>query len=285
MNKITSTLAAALMTVSAVAVSAHAGCLDDIRKAGVITAGNGAMGGKPAVWQKDDGSYTGYEWDLFREIGKRIGVPKQDYVVTEWSSLIPGVKAKRWDIIFSGMMVTQERIQGGGIIFSNPYFMIYDNVIVKLDSPIKTMGDLKGKTLGSVLGTMDSLNAHRLVERGEAGKVLDFNTFGDPFVALRNGQVDAVILDQGSYQGQEEALKDLRTVGGPMHYAPKPEWAAAEAKAPYILGAEAIGMRKDCEDLRAAINTALAAMDADGTRKAILEKYGAWSAFQAKTMK
>ena len=183
------------------------------------------------------------------------------------------------------MMVTQERVQGAGIIFSNPYFMIYDDVIVTGNSPIKTLADLKGKTVASVLGTMDSLNAHAFVEKGEAGKVLDFNTFGDPFVALKNGQVDAVIIDQGTLSGQLETMKDLRTVGEPIHYTPKPEWAAAEAKASYLLGAEGIGMRKDCEDLREAINTVLAAMEADGTRKAILEKYGAWSAVQAKLMK
>src|SRR5579863_8586577 len=180
------------------ATAALAGCLDDIKKAGVITSGSGAMGVKPAAWQNEDGSYAGYEWEIFKEIGKRIGVPKQDYVVTEWSSLIPGVKAKRWDIILSGMMVTQERVQGAGVIFSNPYFLIYDNIIVKGDSPIKSVADLKGKTIGSVLGTTDSLNAHALVDKGQAAKVLDFNNYGDPFIAMQHAQVDAVLIDQGT---------------------------------------------------------------------------------------
>jgi ABC-type amino acid transport substrate-binding protein len=282
MHKIAA-LAFALTTVST--CLAQAGCLDDIKKAGVITAGSGAMGTKPAAWQNDDGSYSGYEWDIFHEIGTRLGIPKEDYVVTEWSTLIPGVKAKRWDIILSGMLITQERVQGGGVIFSNPYFMIYDDVIVKGDSSIKTLDDLKGKTIASVLGTMDSLNAHALVDKGLAAKVLDFNTFGDPFTALQNGQADAVVIDQGTLSGQIQTMKDLRTIGEPIKYTPKPEWAAAEAQAPYILGAQGIGMRKDCEDLRTAINGALAAMEADGTRKAILEKYGSWSPFQAKMMK
>jgi ABC-type amino acid transport substrate-binding protein len=183
------------------------------------------------------------------------------------------------------MMVTQERIQGAGIVFSRPYFMIYDNLIVKKDSPIKTVDDLKGKTIGSVLGTMDSLNAHAFAEKGAAAKVLDFNNYGDPFVALQNGQVDAVVIDQGTLNGQMQTMKDLRTVGEPIHYTPKPQWAAAESQAPYILGAEAIGMRKECDDLQQAINTALVAMEADGTRKAILEKYDSWSPVQDKLMK
>ncbi|MBS7532656.1 amino acid ABC transporter substrate-binding protein [Ancylobacter sonchi] len=275
---------AAVMLVSAVSAG-QANCLDDIKKAGVITAGNGLLGTKPFVWKNEDGSYAGFEWEMFQELGKRLGVPKQDYVITEWTSLIPGLKVGRWDIILSGMAATQERIQGAGITFSKPYFLLYDYVIVPKDSPIKSMDDLKGKTLASTLGTMDSLNAHNLVAQGKAAKVQDFNDFGAPFLALRNGQVDAVVMDQATMQAQIETMGDLRQLGEPIFYQSKPEWAEAEAKADYILGGTSIGVRKECPELLAAVNDALTAMDADGTRKAILSKYGAWAEYQAKTTK
>ncbi|SNB74903.1 amino acid ABC transporter substrate-binding protein, PAAT family [Arboricoccus pini] len=264
---------------------AEAGCLDDIKAAGVLRSGNGAMGLKPSVWQGDDGQLHGFEWEIFQELGKRIGVPKVEYEVTDWTSLIPGLKAGRWDIILSAMSVTQERIQGAGIEYTRPYFMLYDEVIVPGNSSIKTMNDLKGKILATTLGTMDSVNAHAMVDEGKAGSVLDFNTFGEPFMALQNGQADAVILDQGTFYGQKENMPDLRVVGDPIFYHPKPEWAEAEAKAPYILGGTAIGVRRECGDLLEALNKALADMDADGTRKAIISKYGVWSAAQEKMMK
>jgi len=277
-------LAAAALV--AMTTAANAGqCMDDIMKKGVLLSGNGLMGTKPFIWKNEDGSYGGFEWELFQEIGKRIGVPKVDYEITEWSTLIPGLKAQRWDIILSAMSATQERVQGAGMEFSTPYFLLLDRVIVKDDSPIKSMDDLKGKILGSTLGTKDSLNAHMLVDQGKAGSVLDFNTFGEPFVALQNGQVDAVILDQGTFAGQQEVLKNMRIVGDPIYYQPKPEWAEAEAKAPYILGATAIGVRRECPDLLEALNKAIGSMDEDGTRKAILEKYGMWADFQAKLTK
>ncbi|MCB4771465.1 ABC transporter substrate-binding protein [Ancylobacter sp. Lp-2] len=275
---------AAVMLVSAVSAG-QANCLDDIKKAGVITAGNGLLGTKPFVWKNEDGSYAGFEWEMFQELGKRLGVPKQDYVITEWTSLIPGLKVGRWDIILSGMAATQERIQGAGITFSKPYFLLYDYVIVPKGSPIKSMDDLKGKTLASTLGTMDSLNAHNLVAQGKAAKVQDFNDFGAPFLALRNGQVDAVVMDQATMQAQIETMGDLRQLGEPIFYQSKPEWAEAEAKADYILGGTSIGVRKECPELLTAVNDALTAMDADGTRKAILSKYGAWAEYQAKTTK
>lgn len=278
-----------ILVAATLAASASAGyadqCMDNIMQKGVLLSGNGLMGTKPFIWKNEDGTYGGFEWDIFQEIGKRMGVPKVDYEITEWSTLIPGLTSDRWDIILSAMSATQERVQGAGIEFSSPYFLLIDSVIVKDDSPIKTMDDLKGKILGTTLGTKDSLNAHMLVDEGKAGSVLDFNTFGEPFVALQNGQVDAVILDQGTFAGQQEELGNMRIVGEPIYYHAKPEWEEAEAMAPYILGSTAIAVKRECPDLLAAINTALASMEADGTRKAILEKYGMWADYQAKLTK
>ena len=65
----------------------------------------------------------------------------------------------------------------------------------------------------------------------------------------------------------------------------KKEWAEAEKKADYKLGALAVGVRKECDDLRQAINQALAEMEKDGTRKAILTKYQIWNDQQANMKK
>jgi ABC-type amino acid transport substrate-binding protein len=283
------TLAAVAAFVAAglgVTETASAQCLDAIKQKGVITSAVGLFGTKPYVWKNETtGKFEGYEPELFDEIAKRIGVPKWDYVVTEWTTMIPGLKANRWDIILSGMSVTQERIQGAGIDYSTPYFLLYDYIIVLGDSPIKTMDDLKGKTVAAPLGTLDAQNGQMLVDAGKAGKLMTFNTFNEPFVALANKQVDAVILDQATFIGMKEDIKGLRTVGDPIPYTPKPEWVEAEKKAPYKFGGTAVGMRKECTDLKTAVNKALADMDADGTRKKILEKYGAWAEMQASVMK
>ena len=261
-------------------------CLPAIKERGVLVSANGLMGLKPFAWKNEQtGQYEGFEPELLAEIAKRIGVPKWDYAITDWTTMIPGLKAGRWDIILSGMSVTQERIQGGGINYSNPYFMLYDTVIVLNDSPYKTVEDLKGKTVASTLGTMDSINAHKLKDDGAVAEVMDFNTFGEPFQALRNGQVAAVVLDQATYQAQAEEMSDVRVIGHPLPYIAKAEWADAEKTASYILGGTAVGVRKECTDLVDAINKALADMDADGTRKAILQKYGAWDDNQAVLMK
>jgi len=268
------------------AAPASAECLETIRQKGVLLSANGLMGTKPYAWKNDQtGKYEGYEPAILGELVKRLGIAKWDYAVTEWTTMIPGLKAGRWDIILSGMSVTQERIQGAGIIYSDPYYLLYDHVIVAEDSPIKTMDDLKGKSLAVPLGTLDANNAHMLVDSGKAGKVIEFNTFNEPFVAMANKQADAVVLDQATFYGMQADKGGLRIVGPPLPYSPKPDWVAAEAKAPYKFGGTAVGMRKECTDLQAAVNKALGDMDKDGTRKKILVAYGAWSDEQISLMK
>jgi ABC-type amino acid transport substrate-binding protein len=243
------------------------------------------MGTKPSIWQDENGTYHGFDYDLLREVATRLHIPQIEFITTEWTSLIPGLKAKRWDIIFSDMEITQERVQKAHVDFSSPYFLLYDYVIVLRDSPIKTVADLKGKTLGSTLGSNDSLTAHQMVDEGMAASVKDFNTFGDPFVALRNGQVDAVILDQGTLLGQRGIMTNLRTVGAPLFRRAKPDWVQIEAATSYRLGSEGVVTRPECRELHDGINNALAAMEADGTRQAILTKYGVWEPEQVKLTK
>jgi ABC-type amino acid transport substrate-binding protein len=285
MNRITATIAAAVAAVSlSWGSQASAQCVEEIQESGVLRVGVGLMGLKPFIWQEPDGSYTGFEKEIADYIAGELGV-SVEYVVTEWTTLIPGLKNDRWDIILSGMAKTQERIQGGGIDFSNPYFLIFDRIIVTGDSPIQSAEDLEGKVLASTLGTMDSLVAHSLVDQGIAASVMDFNTFGEPFLALRNNQVDAVIMDETTYLAQLEEMPDLRVVGEPLYYIPKAEWAEAEETADYRLGGLGIGVRQECTDLKAAIDQAIADMTADGTREAILRKYDIWSDNQINLMK
>jgi L-cystine transport system substrate-binding protein len=265
--------------------AAEAGELDDLRQGKPLRVGVGIMGLKPYIWQNADGSYTGLEYDVLQYILKDIGAPKYELVPTEWQTLIPGLKSDRWDIILSGIGFNQERLGAGGIAFTHPYLMYVDYAIVLKDSPIQSSADLKGKTVASIVGSMDSLNAHNMQAAGQVADVRDFNGWGEPFMALRNKQVDAVIIDQMTYLGQDAELKDLRLVGDPMLYQPKPEWAEAESKADYKLGAAGIIVRADDKDLQQAINAAVAKMFADGTHEQLLKKYGAWDATQASPTK
>ena len=259
-----------------------AGTLDDIRQKGVLTVGTGVMGSKPWIWKNEDGTLSGMDYDMIQYIIKKLGVPKAEFVAVEWETLIPGLKSKRWDIIFSGMTVTEERRQGAGIEFSRPYYFESDRIVVKSDSPYQKPEDLAGKILAVPIGTVEEIQGKALVAKGIGGEVKAFNDNASCFLALQSGQVDAVIMDNTTTAGQMEVTPNMRTIGGVYNLAADPKWQAAQDKAPYKYGGDGAGIRKEDTDLLAAVNQALDDMDADGTREAILKKYGVWDASLTK---
>ena len=256
---------------------ARADTLDDIKKAGTIKIGVGVMGTKPWVYQEGDG-YAGVEYEMLQYILPKLGISKFEYVSTEWDSLIPGLKAKRWDIIFSGMTVTEERRQGAGIEFTRPYYFESDRIAVKEDSPYQKPEDLKGKILATTVGTVEEMQAKTMVKNGNGGEIKSFDDFAAPFLALQNGQVDAVIVDNTTFGEQKKVTPNIRVIGDPMSLAANPDWQAKQDAAGYKFGGDGIGVRKEDTALLAALNKALDDMDAEGVRQKILEKYGLWDA-------
>jgi ABC-type amino acid transport substrate-binding protein len=270
-------MSAALALVAVGPRIALADALDDIKKAGTIKVGVGVMGTKPWVYQEGDG-YAGMEYEMLQYIMPKLGVSKFEYVPVEWDSLIPGLKAKRFDIIFSGMTVTEERRQGAGIEFTRPYYFESDRIAVLEDSLYKTPGDLKGKILATTVGTVEEMQAKTMVSKGQGGEIKSFDDFAAPFLALQNKQVDAVIVDNTTFGEQKKVTPNIRIIGDPMSLAANPEWQSKQDSAGYKFGGDGMGVRKEDTALLAALNQALDDMDKEGVRQKIMEKYGVWDA-------
>lgn len=268
--------AAVVAFATAPSRDAAADTLDDIKQAGAIKVGVGVMGTKPWVYQNEDGTYAGMEYEMLQYILPKLGIEKFEYVPVEWDSLIPGLKAKRFDIIFSGMTVTEERRQGAGIEFTRPYYFESDRIAVLEGSPYQTPADLKGKILATTVGTVEEMQAKSLVAKGNGGEVKSFDDFAAPFLALQNKQVDAVIVDNTTFGEQKKVTPNIRVIGDPMSLAANPEWQAKQDAAGYKFGGDGMGVRKEDATLLAALNQALDDMDKDGVRQKILEKYGLW---------
>jgi ABC-type amino acid transport substrate-binding protein len=274
----TASMTAAIALLAIEPRLALADTLDDIKKAGTIKVGVGVMGTKPWVYQNEDGTYAGMEYEMLQYILPKLGVSKFEYVPVEWDSLIPGLKAKRFDIIFSGMTVTEERRQGAGIEFTRPYYFESDRIAVLEDSPYKTPDDLKGKILATTVGTVEEMQAKNMVTKGQGAEIKSFDDFAAPFLALQNKQVDAVIVDNTTFGEQKKVTPNIRVIGDPMSLSANPDWQAKQQAAGYKFGGDGMGVRKEDAALLAALNQALDDMDKDGARQKILEKYGLWDA-------
>lgn len=193
---------------------------------------------------------VGIDAEIAEAIGEKLGleVEIQDM---EFDSIITAVSTGKADIGLAGMTVTPERQEN--INFSDTYATGIQSVIVTEDSDIQSIDDLQGKKIGVQLSTTGDLYASD--DFGEEN-VEKFNKGNDAVMALSQGKVDAVIIDNQpalSYVSSTQGLKILDT-----QYAEE-EYAAC--------------ISKDNTELLDAVNGALAELKADGTIQSILDKY------------
>lgn len=215
--------------------------LERVKAAGEISF---AMSGgyPPFNFYNESNELVGFDVDVAREVAGRLGVSLKP-VTTEWSGIIEGLRAGAYDGILGSMAITDERLKV--VDFSVPYYYSGAQLLVREDAAFGAPGDLAGRTVGLVTGTTFEGDAQAL----GAGEVRLYKDDTQTLLELDNGVVDAVITDRVVGIGAMNSGKfAIRLLGGPLR-------------------SEDIGVafRKDDGALRDAVNTALAAMHADGT--------------------
>lgn len=170
----------------------------------------------------------------------------------EFGSILTAVQTGKVDMGLAGMTVTDERLET--VNFSTTYATGIQSIIVTEDSDITSVDDLyNDKMIGVQLSTTGDIYS---VDDFGADHVEEYNKGADAVLALMNGKVDAVIIDNQpaiQFVAANEGLKILDT-----EYCTE-DYAAC--------------MSKENAELLDAVNAALAELTADGTIQAILDKY------------
>ncbi len=144
----------------------------------------------PFTFSDDKGNLVGYEIDLSKALAKELGVELK-LVNAAWSGLIPGLNNGNYDALITAMTITDERKQA--VDFSDPYIKVGLVVMTKPNrNDIKSLDDLKGKTLAVQIGATGDLTA---TDMKGVKKVLRFETAPEAFQAVINGNADAAVMD------------------------------------------------------------------------------------------
>lgn len=207
------------------------------------------------------GELVGFDIDLAKELCKRIQT-QCSFIEQPLDALIPSLKAKKIDAIMSSLSITEKRQQE--IAFTDKLYAADSRLVVAKGSPVQpTLEALKGKRVGVLQGTTQE-------------------TYGNVHWAPKGVEIV-------SYQGQDNIYSDL--TAGRIDAAFQDEVAASEGflKQPvgkdYQFGGPSIkdeklfgvgtgmGICKDDDELRLALNKAFAQMRADGTYEKLAKKY------------
>jgi polar amino acid transport system substrate-binding protein len=148
----------------------------------------------PLQFINDRGELQGMRWELGNEIAKNLGLTPE-YVRIEFAAMVPGLAAKRWDMINTGIFWTEERSK---LMYMVPYERAAISFLVARGNPLKIekWEDLAGKAVSVELGGIEERRTREvdgmLKAKGLAGiDIRTFNNFAESFQALRAGQVQA----------------------------------------------------------------------------------------------
>lgn len=212
----------------------------------------------PKQYIDEDGNIVGLHRDMGDEIAKRLCL-EPVYRNVDFAVQIPGLDADRWDMINTGLYFTEER---AGFMQLVPYSVNALALIAAAGNPKGVSGpeDLAGLPVGVEIAgfeekKINEINDAQVAEGMEPMDIRAFNTYGETFLALGGGQIDAVFAGDaiGSYYQEQGKFTK-----------------AATGLYPGTPGAFAF----DEPDLAQAVAGALNAMMEDGTYARMMEEYG-----------
>ncbi len=222
-------------------------------KEGVLTVGSDVA--FPPFEFKDEKTQEiiGFDVDLAKEVGKRLDL-QVEFVPANFDSIIPALKANKFDCVISAMTITEEREKQ--VDFSDPYIESDQSLAVKSGSPIKSTKDLRGKIVGVQRGTTGELKAQELQKQFGIKEVRAYDDTLLAFEDLKAGRIAAVVNDlpvTAYLVKKQPQIQIVETIKTGEKYG--------------------VAFREDQDELREAYNKALAEIKADGTYDQIYEKW------------
>ena len=238
-----------------------------VLSAPLLFAGGGAdaNGGLPATLRigtegyyppfnyiDESGELKGFDIDVARALCAQMQV-ECEFVAQDWDGIIPALLEKEYDAIVASMSITDERKRV--VSFTDRYYSNQLRFVAARGAGFDP-AFASGKKIGAQRAT---IAASWLEEHAGAAQVMLYDTQENVFLDLAGGRLDAAFGD------------------GLMLY----EWLQTEAGAGFQLVGDAyrmddgigIAVRKEDDELRRRLNTAIAAILADGTYARINAKY------------
>jgi polar amino acid transport system substrate-binding protein len=221
--------------------------LAEIKKRGVLSTATEMQ--FPPFDISDNGTYKGLNRDLIDAVGKQMGL-KVSYLDLPWTSILPGLEAKKFDLCIAPVTITKERMKH--YAFTVPIADATAALMKRADDKSLTKPeDIAGRTVGGQKGTSQLAQlkafAAKLPKPVEVKEYVDNN---QSYADLAAGRIDASVnsLPNLAYVVQQRA-DTFAMVAPPFGQPTYFSWVG----------------RLDDTTLIDALNAAILAVEADGT--------------------
>ncbi|WP_439114233.1 ABC transporter substrate-binding protein [Hydrogenophaga sp.] len=215
---------------------------------------------EPFTFKTPDGKPTGFDVDIAEALCNEIK-RKCVYVEQVWDSMIPGLQAKKYDVIISSMSITDDRKKV--VDFTDKYYNTPSRIVVKADTPFADLSSLKGKNIGVLKGSTQEKYA--MGDLKPAGvKVVPYEAQDQVYLDIKSGRLDGTVADS------------VEVTGG---FLSKPEGQGYGFVGPVLNDVKyygygvGIAMRQGETVLRDELNGAIKSIRANGVYETISKKY------------
>lgn len=215
---------------------------------------------EPFTFKTPDGKPTGFDVDIAEALCNEIK-RKCVYVEQVWDSMIPGLQAKKYDVIISSMSVTDERKKV--VDFTDKYYNTPSRIVVKTETPFSDLSSLKGKKIGVLKGSTQEKYA--MGDLKPAGvKVVPYEAQDQVYLDIKSGRLDGTVADS------------VEVTGG---FLRKPEGQGYGFVGPVLNDVKYFGygagvaLRQGETALRDQLNAAIKAIRANGVYDTVSKKY------------
>ena len=252
MKKILGILSSLLVLTLAVSAFAADGSFKRVKTQGSLTIGlDDAF--PPMGYRNDKGELVGFDIDAAEEVGKRLGI-KINWQPTAWDGVIHSLNSKKFDAIWNGMTITDERKKA--VAFTKPYKMDGQVAVIRFgEKKYKKLADLKGANVGVQKGS-SALEAVKKLPAPPAS-VREYEDNPKALLDLESKRLDTVIIDDAT--GRHFIAQR------PGKFQVIPGYITKE---PF-----GVAFRKEDVELRAAVQKTLDRMVKDGTMAKISKKW------------
>ncbi len=240
-----------------VAAHGHAGTLEAAKARGTLVVGV-REDFPPLGYLDADGKHAGFEVDLARYLARQLlgDEGKLRLVPVVAGSRLTALLSGSADMLIAAVTATEDR--ASVFALSEPYFVSGTLLLVPRNSSIRDFGDLPGKRVAVLEGTIQEGAWEPVVREPVVRGVIrvQLRNVAAAVAALRAGRVDAFAEDDILVLALAKQNPDLAAVGKPF----RPH--------PY-----AIAMHKGDPDLLAWVNDQLRKAKADGTYDTLWNRY------------
>jgi arginine/ornithine transport system substrate-binding protein len=219
---------------------------------------------KPFTYKTESGELAGFDVDVARALCDEL---RSECVFVEqaWDGMIPGLQAKKYDVIISSMSITDERKQV--VDFTGKYYSTPSCVVVK--SALNLGADaanFEGKKLGVLKASTQEKYA--IGELQPAGAtIVPYDAQDQVYLDIKSGRLDGTVADvvevNGGFLSTPDG-KDYACSGGRI---------PVEFEAKYFGIGMGVALRKEDPLLRDALDAAINTIRDNGKWKELADKH------------